>query len=158
MLYFGMFHFNFYEFGIIGKLVTSPVRWYKNLNFFKRRQDVPFVVLGHIYLKRRLRSPAILFFHHRETFLGKLPMFGNCQCSEIYIYEREGLHERTVPCVWCDGILLWVCGENGRVKTLVTAQLTHTLLFVPFWTGHVNCRFTPKVFPWWNNKMAAVTS
>ena len=36
------------QFGIIGKLVKSPVRLCKNLNFLKSRQDVPFVVLGHI--------------------------------------------------------------------------------------------------------------
>ena len=47
-----MYHFTFYEFGIIGKLVKSPV---KNLNFLKSRQDVPFVVLGHNWSK--LMSP-----------------------------------------------------------------------------------------------------
>ena len=31
-----------------GKLVRSSVRPYTNLNFLKSRQDVPFVVLGHI--------------------------------------------------------------------------------------------------------------
>ena len=41
----------FYEFGIIGKLVKSPVTLCKNLNFLKSRQDVPFVVLGHILPK-----------------------------------------------------------------------------------------------------------
>ena len=33
--------------GIIGKLVKSSGRYCKNLNFFRSRQDVAFVVLGH---------------------------------------------------------------------------------------------------------------
>ena len=37
------YHFNFYKFGIIGKLVKFSVRECKN------RQDVPFVVFGHIF-------------------------------------------------------------------------------------------------------------
>ena len=42
-----MYHFNIYEFGIIGKLIKSSVSKCKKSNFVKSRQDVPFVVLGH---------------------------------------------------------------------------------------------------------------
>ena len=61
-LYFQKYHFNFYELGIIGKLVTSSVRKCKNLNVLKSRQesqDVPFAVLGHIYIPYSFNSLQI---------------------------------------------------------------------------------------------------
>ena len=47
-LVFSKASLQYYEFDIIGKLIKLSVRKCKNLNVVKSRQDVPFVVLGHI--------------------------------------------------------------------------------------------------------------
>ena len=101
-----------------------------------------------IDFKRRLRSPDILFYHHGASFWGKSTMFA---CSEIHGNNNEkgvvrGLYRVSLH-AWHDVFLLLACGRNGSVEMPVTAQLTHTLLFFHFRTGHRNCWFTPKVFP-----------
>ena len=44
-----------------------------------------------------------------------------------------------------DVILLFSTRDKWERWTAITAQLTHTLLFVSFRTGHGNCRFTPSL-------------
>ena len=59
-MYFQKYHFNLYEFGIVGKLVKSSVNDANISIFFKSRQAVPFVVLGHIFVVIEVSYNAIV--------------------------------------------------------------------------------------------------
>ena len=85
-MYFQKYHFNIYEFGIIGKFVNSSVRKCTNINFLKSRHHVPFVVLGHKCSIFKLPESGI------ENLKLKLPFK---HLSQIFIIITGGYGVKT---------------------------------------------------------------
>ena len=89
--------------------------------------------------------------YRRFSAMGE--MGGNRPNLEIHGNERVSWARRTVLCLslslcraqcYC---FISALDKLENVETPTLAQLTHTLLFVPFRIGHGNCRLTPKCVP-----------
>ena len=60
------------------RLVKSSVRYCKNLNFFKSRRDVPFVVWGHI-----CKQNSFLAMLSTEDSMQPQPLWQLCYLLKI---------------------------------------------------------------------------
>ena len=117
-------------------------RYHNHLAF--REAKLPDVYAIHRYRKERVQSPAILFFHHGDNFVGKSALFGKSQKR----LRRAVCCTMSLSLSGAMSFFLLAYGTNGSVEQPVIQQNynTHCYSFL-FRTGHRNCRFATNFFP-----------